>query len=74
MEWYLLDELLYLGPTINHAQINLGHFKTEQLQRGAQPSVGKRHGEQQEEEKEWLHVHVWAPLLRRIWKVGELTC
>ena len=47
MEWYLLDELLYLGPTVNHAQINLGHFKTEQLQRGAQPQ-----SEQQEEEKE----------------------
>ena len=34
-ECHSLDELFYLDPTIKQAHINLGHFKTEQIQRNA---------------------------------------
>ena len=75
MEWHLSDELLYLDPTIKQAHINLGHFKTEQLQRSAHNYRSMKDTAKSNKKRKSDSMFTYERLCRgESRKVGYLTC
>ena len=75
IEWYLLGDLLHLDPTIKQAHINLGHFKTEQLQRGTHSHRSAKDAVNNKKKRKNDSMFTYERLCRgESRKVGDLTC
>ena len=72
---YLSEELLYLDPTIKQAHINLGHFKTEQLQRRTHSYRSMKDTGNSNKKRKSDFMFTYERLCRgESRKVGDLTC